>query len=253
MSQVLKRPEAVLFDFGETLWHFPCRRSSEEIRLEAVGRIRAHGGRWASLPKGVIEKVVKGIQPLVAEAEDLSDQDTQRSPDYVAVARLVASSYGLNLNRHEAEELWLAWNVGGLFLGLRLYPDTLATLTLLRDRGYRLGAITNRALGGEPFRRQLRHIGLFDYFEVISISSEVGWRKPHRAIFSHALDGLAVEPGASVMVGDRLETDVKGAREMGMTTVLMRNGASRSEVRVRPDFNIDRLSQLTALPILSRN
>jgi putative hydrolase of the HAD superfamily len=47
----------------------------------------------------------------------------------------------------------------------------------------------------------------------------VGKRKPHPAIFERALEALEVAPADSVFVGDRLLEDVRGAGELGMTTV----------------------------------
>ncbi|HEX3055851.1 MAG TPA: HAD-IA family hydrolase, partial [Gaiellaceae bacterium] len=49
---------------------------------------------------------------------------------------------------------------------------------------------------------------------------EVGWRKPHPAIFERALDALGVEPSATLFVGDTLATDVAGAAALGMRTCL---------------------------------
>jgi putative hydrolase of the HAD superfamily len=47
----------------------------------------------------------------------------------------------------------------------------------------------------------------------------VGKRKPHPEIFGRALDALGVDPEAALFVGDRLYEDVRGAGEVGMTTV----------------------------------
>jgi putative hydrolase of the HAD superfamily len=43
--------------------------------------------------------------------------------------------------------------------------------------------------------------------------------KPHPAIFERALEALEVEAEHSLFVGDRLYEDVRGAAEVGMTTV----------------------------------
>jgi putative hydrolase of the HAD superfamily len=50
-------------------------------------------------------------------------------------------------------------------------------------------------------------------------SSEVGKRKPHAAIFEHALRALDVRPEQALFVGDRLYEDVRGAADLGMRTV----------------------------------
>jgi putative hydrolase of the HAD superfamily len=62
-------------------------------------------------------------------------------------------------------------------------------------------------------------MGLAERIDFAVFSSEVGKRKPHPAIFERALNALGVEAVDSVFVGDRLYEDVRGAGELGMTTV----------------------------------
>jgi HAD superfamily hydrolase (TIGR01549 family) len=164
-------------------------------------------------------------------------------------------------------QLWHTWNLGGIFLGREIYPGVIETLRWLRERGYHVGSVTNRGLGGEPFREELRHHGLIDLFEVLSISCEVGYLKPHPRIFQHALDALGIEPEEAVMVGDSLRADVGGAKALGMTAVLKRYNAAEEEKDpetdmggpgesdpqgpAEPDFVVDDLWELTTLPIFA--
>jgi putative hydrolase of the HAD superfamily len=62
-------------------------------------------------------------------------------------------------------------------------------------------------------------MGLAERLDFSVFSSEVGTRKPHPAIFERALEALGVEPERALFVGDRLYEDVRGASEVGMTTV----------------------------------
>jgi putative hydrolase of the HAD superfamily len=62
-------------------------------------------------------------------------------------------------------------------------------------------------------------MGLAQRLDFSVFSSEVGLRKPHPAIFERALDALDVEPEQALFVGDRLFEDIRGAAELGMTTV----------------------------------
>ena len=62
-------------------------------------------------------------------------------------------------------------------------------------------------------------MGLAERLDFSVFSSEVGIRKPHPAIFERALEALEVEPAHALFVGDRLYEDVRGAGELGMTTV----------------------------------
>ncbi len=62
-------------------------------------------------------------------------------------------------------------------------------------------------------------MGLAERLDFAVFSSEVGKRKPHPEIFQRALEALGVEPERALFVGDRLYEDVRGAPELGMTTV----------------------------------
>jgi putative hydrolase of the HAD superfamily len=62
-------------------------------------------------------------------------------------------------------------------------------------------------------------MGIAQRIDFAVFSSEVGKRKPHPAIFERALDALGVAPGEAMFVGDRLYEDVRGANEVGMTSV----------------------------------
>jgi len=55
--------------------------------------------------------------------------------------------------------------------------------------------------------------------DTIVLSSEVGKRKPHPAIFERALSELGVDSSDALFVGDRLDADVLGASRIGMKTV----------------------------------
>jgi putative hydrolase of the HAD superfamily len=62
-------------------------------------------------------------------------------------------------------------------------------------------------------------MGLAERLDAAVFSSEVGKRKPHPAVFEATLSKLGVEPEQAVFVGDRRYEDVRGAKELGMTTV----------------------------------
>jgi putative hydrolase of the HAD superfamily len=100
-----------------------------------------------------------------------------------------------------------------------LHGTTHALLDSLRDRGLKLGLVSNAFDPGWLLHRDLEQMGLARRLDFSVFSSEVGMRKPHRAIFERALAALEVEAERTLFVGDRLYEDVRGAGELGMTTV----------------------------------
>jgi len=61
--------------------------------------------------------------------------------------------------------------------------------------------------------------GLNPYFRNVIISEDVGVNKPHKAIFEYALNKAEAQLHESIMIGDSLEADVRGAQEFGMKAI----------------------------------
>ena len=95
------------------------------------------------------------------------------------------------------------------------------TLEILKKRGYNLGIIANQIAGTEE---RLESFGLLKYFDAIATSAEFGIAKPDKAIFEKALEMADCKAENSVMVGDRLDNDIRPAKAIGMKTVWIRQG-----------------------------
>lgn len=107
---------------------------------------------------------------------------------------------------------------------LTLLPGALDTLQTLRQRGCRLGLITNGA--SAPQRSKIERFELAPFFELILIEGEFGAGKPDERVYRHALEVLAAAPAEAWMVGDNLEWDVAGAQRAGLCGIWV-DGAGR--------------------------
>jgi HAD superfamily hydrolase (TIGR01549 family) len=105
----------------------------------------------------------------------------------------------------------------------RMNPDCQQTLERIRRiKNIRLGLLSNcpKQYCG-PRRSLLRRTGIFNLFDGIILSGEVGVSKPDKAIFEIALKELGVKNiRNTIHVGDCLLSDVQGARNAGITPVL---------------------------------
>lgn len=99
-----------------------------------------------------------------------------------------------------------------------LAASTHALLEALRGRGLRLGLVSNTASPLWLLAPILERQGITERVDTIVLSSEVGKRKPHPAIFERALDELGVGASEALFVGDRLDADILGASRVGMQT-----------------------------------
>jgi HAD superfamily hydrolase (TIGR01549 family) len=244
--------KAVLFDLGNTLWHIPERPPVDEIRQETVRRIFGLLATWGIEPVGELRFLGRDIRLAVGAADKAAFDSDQVSPDITKVVQDLVAKKGIDISPEQADELWHTWNLPGSFFGRRLFDDAIDTLDELSGRGLRFGCVTNRPYAGTTFLEEVSEHGLDGYFDVMSISCDLGYMKPHPKIYEHAVEGLGIAPSEAVMVGDSLKADVAGAQALGMVGVWNRHHEIDEENvdHVEPDFVIDELSELLDIPIL---
>jgi putative hydrolase of the HAD superfamily len=123
-----------------------------------------------------------------------------------------------------------------------LFPHTHETLSHLKSK-YRVGLITNGF--SEVQQIKIRQSNLEAYFDHVIISEQVGFKKPDPIIFQHAAGLCKAHVSACLMIGDNLDTDIKGALDAGMDALLF-DPLSRHPTR--PEYgNIQCLSELQTL------
>lgn len=110
----------------------------------------------------------------------------------------------------------------------RVFDDVRPTLGQLRSDGWRHVIVSNHV---PELGDLVDALGIGDLVDHVVSSANVGYEKPHPAIFEHALR-VAGHPGSVWMVGDNPNADVAGAEAMGIPAILVRrdgDGARRSE------------------------
>jgi putative hydrolase of the HAD superfamily len=214
--------KAVLFDLGDTLWHFPAMPPAMEIRTLTMQRIGGLLGTWGVPLEGDLRFLGREIRLGVERADRVAYESDCASPDFNEVVRGVANGMGLDINYDQGAALWDAWNIGGITLGRTMFDGAYETLDWLRDHGYRLGCVTNRVFGGPRFVEELQELRLDTYFESTAVSCDMGYMKPHPKIFQYALDEMKVAADEAVMVGDSLRADVEASQALGMTAIWRR-------------------------------
>jgi HAD superfamily hydrolase (TIGR01662 family) len=130
-----------------------------------------------------------------------------------------------------------------------LEEDALPTLKKLEKDGYRMGLISN-AGDDQDVHQLVRRFGIASYFDFILTSAACSYRKPHPRIFELAIANWYYLPSETVMVGDNLDADIRGAKSAGLYAVwISRRAGSSSEdqPRVQPDATVSTLSELPAL------
>jgi putative hydrolase of the HAD superfamily len=126
-------------------------------------------------------------------------------------------------------------------------PDAAPVMRALRDRGIKIGVLSNtmwpRSAHEEVFRRD----GVLSLIDGAVYSSEIPWTKPHPEAFRAAMAAVGVsDPASCVFVGDRPYDDIYGAKRAGMRGVLIPNSEVPPHDGVIPDAVITRLTELPA-------
>ena len=129
--------------------------------------------------------------------------------------------FELTLQEFGVNDTTLARNLGDDYVNLssektKLFPDTHSVLAYLKTK-YNLYIITN---GFEEVQlKKIKNCHLDQYFHQIITSEKAGVQKPHADIFQYALQMASANADTSLMIGDDLEGDIKGARAQGMDQV----------------------------------
>ncbi len=213
----------ILFDLGETLWTRTSGDNTPDIAAtqRAIETIREHvtPAVFAQADLTLLNEQL--YQGVLMKAREFVRGHPGYEPDFGRTINAVLTQFGLpQLDRPASEAVFEALRIP-IIGSRRLFDDTLPTLQTLKQRGFRLGVVTNRYWGGQPFLADVQKLGLFEYFEpaTIAISADLGIRKPNPDIFWHTLKALNIAPEESAMVGDSLYADVAGARGLNMLAV----------------------------------
>lgn len=99
---------------------------------------------------------------------------------------------------------------------IRPVPGAVETIERLCDRDLHLGVVSD--VDSDEARLILESFGVLEDFDSITTSEAVGRTKPDPAMFETALAAADVDPSRALMVGDRYEHDVAGAKVHGIRT-----------------------------------
>jgi HAD superfamily hydrolase (TIGR01662 family) len=127
---------------------------------------------------------------------------------------------------------------------VRIDDDTAEVLRKLHGK-YKLGIVSNFAIPECVLKLLMAH-GLNQLFDAVVISGAVNKRKPSPEIFKEALTRLQVDAADTVFVGDTVDADIKGAKEVGMKTIYIERRPQKELEQVCPDQTIKSLSELPA-------
>ena len=229
--------EAVIFDWGGTLtpWH--------DIDSTAVFRHVAAALVGDPANAAEIERVAVALY-TAEEAMWAMARSEHRSGTIMDSIRLAGHE------PHEAAlEAWYTVFEPHTYAD----PEAPGVLTSLRERGIKVGILSNTGFPRAWHERIFLRDGLLALIDGAVYTSEIPWVKPHPEAFAAAMEAVGVtDPTSVVFVGDRLFDDIHGAKSAGMRAVWIPHSRIPDEQRGHtdgePDAVIGRLTDL--LPVI---
>jgi putative hydrolase of the HAD superfamily len=141
----------------------------------------------------------------------------------------------------------------------RTVPRQGATDTLLelKQRGYRLGVISN-SMSTLDIPRSLDRYGWTDFFEVVILSSFIKFRKPSPEPFLEAIRLLNIDPVKCAYVGNRISKDLVGCNLAGFGLGILLDPPENPrneelDLSIQPDLVIKSLSELLDIFTTEKN
>jgi putative hydrolase of the HAD superfamily len=135
--------------------------------------------------------------------------------------------------------------------GTQAFPEIGDVLSELRQNNLQIAIVTNAFQPMIVRDAEIAVHGILPYFPEYRFSAaDVGYLKPHAAIFQHALEQMGIAPAEAVFVGDNLVADVSGAQGVGMKAVhrIVSQEHSMMDGLIVPDASLHSLRELP--PIL---
>jgi len=220
---------AVLFDLDCTL-------------VDRVSSIRQYALRFAEdFRQRLVSASREGLSEVLIAADGLGYRPATRSHDIAAHLAWTV--------RPAPEEIAAHWR--RYFTSLAVAMDgAVEVLEMLQRLGIALGLVTNGTVHSQT--QTLDLLGLRSYFQTVVVSEAVGVKKPHAAIFQHALDALGLRADHAWFVGDHPENDMLGAGRVGLRTVWLRGSHPWPGTQAVPHHQIDHLRELVPLVMSAR-
>ncbi|KAH8912842.1 HAD-like protein [Coniochaeta sp. PMI_546] len=202
--------KVVLFDLDNTLFdHHHSLRSA----------ISAVQEKYPSLTGYTMKELVAKYNDVLQRAYDqyLAKSITYDETDGLKV-RLFLTELGLPEPTPEEITEFRAVYKPAYRASRRATPGSIETLVRLRDAGYRLAIVTNGQKEDQAAKAE--RIGVLHLVDRIFTSEEAGYTKPDHRIFQLAMCEMEASPRSTLMVGDSIESDIKGALGAGLSAIL---------------------------------
>jgi putative hydrolase of the HAD superfamily len=220
MSPVVPRCRAVIFDWGGTLTPWHLVDFEEQWRVFAR-QVHAEEAQALCLAARIV------AAEDAAWVRSRTDHSSARLHEILTEAGLAEGDLRRGTALAAYREFWEPHT----FTDEQVRP----LWEGLRERGVRVGVLSNTIWPREYHRGVFERDGVLDLIDADIYSSELAWTKPHPGAFRAAADALGVEPSEAVYVGDRPFEDIHGSQLAGMRAIWV----PHSQIPVGQQVSVD--------------
>ena len=237
----------VSIDFWDTLVDASVGgKKRRQIRHEALFKIAEEYVR--DLPEAQIEAATN-------EASEEFNRiwfNQQRTPNTEELVSNILNNLGIPATQIEMDYLIKEFEESLMEGQPAILDGAKETIESLADE-YRITLISDTMYSpGRVIRDFLEEHELLSHFDSFLFSDEAGFSKPNPKAFHKMLEDTGCNAEKSFHIGDRLNTDIAGAKEVGMQAILftgisMKSNSSDSEINVKPDHTCESWNQVHEL------
>ena len=209
----MPHPKLILFDLGNTLVDYHVGPSDEEKDLLGLQRVKGLLESW-SAHVSLSDLRSRFYEPWLRVFPDRSKRDFE-FPVVDFLRGLIAEHF---LDNDHIHSIMLEFHTPTA-LHAKTAPGASPGLRALRERGVKLGVLSNSPVPGICHTHTLTHLSLSEFFDFQIYSYDHGLRKPNSKIFEKALDMAKSLADESVMVGDSPYLDLIPALGLGMRVI----------------------------------
>src|SRR5215211_1177403 len=215
-------------------------RSSSATRPSSSAQAPSTSSPWSSgRDRGhrAAEHAARQLAPGdgIDETEFWSVDDAQRQAQGGPLSRTVATRF---LPSGDPEELNQLARSQFQVPAASMYPDARPTLAALATR-YKLGVVANPS---EQHIAALKRDGLMQYFDVVVHPEQVDLAKtPSSRMWKRALEKTGVQANRAVHVGNRIDNDIRPAKQAGLHTIWLLRGEAP------PSPTVEQLAEADAI------
>jgi FMN phosphatase YigB (HAD superfamily) len=229
----VRRPKAVVLDYGWTL-------------VEEAGFDPRAGNEWllkqASYvsPGVTLDTVFERSRRVAREVADRRDKFGVEAP-WVSITRLIHDYFGTRFSLPYPELERGFWDASVTTYPI---PGAREALDCLARSGVPMAVLSNASFSADTIRHDLAKHALADHLVFVMVTADYVVRKPNALVLEVAAARLGVAPGDTWVLGDRLDTDIAGAKAAGMCAVWLK--PPNAAPSTLPDLTVDDWPDFTA-------